>query len=258
MQYLYYVILGLISYFIGNINWARVIAYFKHGDVTKSGSGNPGTLNVWRTFGFWPGVMTFLLDAVKGVIPTLVAYLTFGYIGCVPEIAMYVAGFSVVLGHVFPIVFKFKGGKGIATSIGVFLVANWWVALIVFAVMIVGMLFIKYASIFTIGFVIAMSIVEICLCSPANWVNYIFISGILILVIYAHRSNIKKLFTGKENKTELLAMLKGIINKKKKAEVSTANSMTSTAESETNETNIENVEIKSDKANAENINSNNE
>ena len=111
--------------------------------------------------------------------------------------------------------FKFKGGKGIATSVGVFLVANWWVALICFAVMIIGMLFVKYASIFTIGFVIAMSVVEICLCNPANWVNYIFISLILLLVIYAHRANIVRLFKGKENKTELLKMLKGLGKKKK-------------------------------------------
>ncbi len=215
MHYLYYVILGIISYFIGNINGARVISKIKHGDVTKSGSGNPGTLNVWRTFGFWPGVMTFCLDMIKGLIPCLIAYLTFGYIDCNPEIALYVAGFSVVLGHVFPIIFKFRGGKGIATSIGVFLVANWWVALIVFVVMIICMIFIKYASIFTIGFVITMSIVEICLTSPTNWVNYILISLILILVVYAHRSNIIKLFTGKENKTELLKMLKGIANKNK-------------------------------------------
>ena len=64
------------------------------------------------------------------------------------------------------------------------------------------------------GFVIALSIVEICLCNPANWVNYIFIAGILALVLYAHRSNIKKIFTGTENKTELLKMLKGLGKKK--------------------------------------------
>ena len=122
--------------------------------------------------------------------------------------------FSVVLGHIFPVIFKFKGGKGIATSVGVFLVANWWVALIAWAVMFVGMLFIKYASIFTIGFVIALSIVEICVCNPANWINYLFICGILLLVIYAHRANIVRLFEGKENKTELLKMLKGLGKKK--------------------------------------------
>lgn len=214
MQYLYYSILAVVAYFVGNITFARIIAKAHKDDITKHGSGNPGTLNTWRSFGFWPGILTFLLDMVKGLLVTLVAYLTFEYLGCDKEIALYVAGFSVVLGHIFPVVFKFKGGKGIATSVGVFCVANWWVGLIGVAVMIIGMLFVKYASIFTIGYVIALSIVEICLCNPINWVNYIFISGILLLVLFAHRSNIKKLLTGKENKTELLKMLKGLGKKK--------------------------------------------
>lgn len=214
MQYLYYTILAVSSYLIGNISSARLVARFKHDDITTHGSGNPGTLNVWRTFGFWPGIITFLLDMVKGLLATLVAVLTFGYIGCEPDVALYVAGFSVVLGHIFPVAFKFKGGKGIATSVGVFLVANWWVALICVVIMIVGMLFVKYASIFTIGFVIAMSALEIIMCDPALWINYLFICGILLLVVYAHRSNVVKLFLGKENKTELLKMLKGLGKKK--------------------------------------------
>ena len=215
MIYLYYILLGVVSYFFGNITWARVISKVNNGDITKSGSGNPGTLNTWRAFGFWPGVLTFLLDFLKGVIPTLIAYLIFGYLGCNPEIAAYISGASVVLGHIFPVIFKFKGGKGIATSVGVFLVLNWWVALIAFAVMILGMLFVKYASIFTIGFVLAMSVVEIFVCNPANWVNYMFISAILFLVVWAHRANLKRLIQGKENKTELLAMLKGLGKKNK-------------------------------------------
>lgn len=215
MIYLYYILLGVVSYFFGNITWARVISKVNNGDIIKSGSGNPGTLNTWRAFGFWPGVLTFFLDFLKGVIPTLIAYLTFGYLGCNPEIAAYIAGASVVLGHIFPVIFKFKGGKGIATSVGVFLVLNWWVALIAFAVMIIGMLFVKYASIFTIGFVLAMSVVEIFVCNPANWVNYMFISAILFLVVWAHRANLKRLIQGKENKTELLAMLKGLGKKNK-------------------------------------------
>ena len=218
MIYLYYILLGVASYFFANISWARIVSNTCHGDVTKSGSGNPGTLNMWRTFGFWPGTITFLLDMFKGVIPTLIAYLTFGYIGCNPEIALYVAGFSVILGHIFPVVYKFKGGKGIASSMGIFLVANWWVALIVMIVAVLLMLFVKYASICTIGYVIVMSIIEVALCAPANWVNYIFICGILLLVIYAHRKNIQRLFEGKENKTELLAMLKGLGHKKENKE----------------------------------------
>lgn len=215
MIYFYYVLLGVFSYFLGNISSARIVSKFEHGDVTKQGSGNPGTLNVWRAFGFWAGVLTFVLDALKGVIATLVGYFLFPHIGGNAEIALFVAGFFVILGHIFPVCYRFKGGKGIATAIGVFLVANWWVSLIAFVVMIVGMLIIKYASIFTIGFVIALSIVEICLTNPTNWVNYIFISGILLLILFAHRSNIKRLLTGKENKTELIKMLKHLKDKKK-------------------------------------------
>ena len=214
MIYFYYSFLALISYFIGNINFARIVAKSKKDDITKYGSGNPGTLNTWRAFGFWAGLITFLLDMAKGVVACLLGYFILPLLDGNADVAVYVAGFSVVLGHIFPVIFKFKGGKGIATSVGVFLVANWWVALIAWAVMFVGMLFIKYASIFTIGFVIALSIVEICVCNPANWINYLFICGILLLVIYAHRANIVRLFEGKENKTELLKMLKGLGKKK--------------------------------------------
>ncbi len=215
MSYLYYIILGITSYFIGNFSSARLIAKVKHDDITKHGSGNPGTLNTWRAFGFWAGILTFVLDMVKGLVPTLVAALTFKHFaGCSSEIAIYVAGFSVVLGHIFPVLYNFKGGKGIATSIGVFLVANWWVSLIAFVLMVIGMLFIKYASIFTIGFVVVMSVVEICLTNPINWANYILIGGILLLVVYAHRANIVRLIKRKENKTELWGMLKGLLKKK--------------------------------------------
>ena len=214
MIYFYYTLLAIFSYFLGNISSARIVSKFKHGDVTKQGSGNPGTLNVWRAFGFWAGVLTFIFDALKGIIATLVGFFLFPHIGGNAEIAIYVAGFFVILGHIFPVCYRFKGGKGIATAIGVFLVANWWVSLIAFVIMIVGMLLIKYASIFTLGFVIALSIVEICLTNPTNWVNYIFIAGILLLVLFAHRANIKRLLTGKENKTELIKMLKHLKDKK--------------------------------------------
>ncbi len=221
MIYLYYVLLGIVSYFIGNILFAKIFSHAYHGDVTKSAqgtSGNPGTLNMWRKFGFLPGILTFVFDMIKGLTPTLIAYLTFGKLGCNPDIAVYVAGFCVVLGHIFPVTSKFKGGKGIATSIGVFLVINWKLALVAFVLMVTGMLFIKFASICTLGFVLACSIVELIRCNPNNWVNYIFICGILTLVFVAHRGNIKRLLTGKENKTELWRMVKGIFKKRNKTQ----------------------------------------
>lgn len=234
MKYLYYIILAVVCYFIGNITWARVVAKTKHDDITKHGSGNPGTLNSWRFYGFWPGVITFVLDMVKGLISALAGYLIFKYCGLNGEIALYMGGFACVLGHIFPVVFKFKGGKGIATSIGVFFVANWWVTLICFVAMIVSMLFIKYASICTLLEIIVLSVVEICLVNPANWVNYILICGILFLVLFAHRANIKRLFTGKENKTELLAMLKKMSNKKQ-TQTTTPNESNQQQSQQTNE-----------------------
>ncbi len=217
MMYLYYVLAGVISYFVGNLTFARFIAKANHGDITKSGSGNPGTLNTWRRFGFWAGILTFILDMVKGLLVSLGAYFLFNHFGMNGEVALYVAGFSAILGHNFPIIFKFKGGKGIATSVGVFFAANWLVALIAFIVMILGMIFVKYASIFTIGFAVFMSIWEICVCSPANWVNYILIALIAFLVLFCHRGNIKRLIQGKENKTELWKMVCQLGKKKTKS-----------------------------------------
>ena len=248
MKYLYFSILAIVCYFIGNITWARVVAKAKHDDITKHGSGNPGTLNSWRSYGFWSGVITFMLDMLKGLICALGGYWIFKYCGLNAEIALYVGGFACVLGHIFPVLFKFKGGKGIATSIGVFFVANWWVTLICFVLMIVSMLFIKYASICTLLEIIVLSIVEICLVNPANWVNYILICGILFLVLFAHRANIKRLFTGKENKTELLAMLKKIGKKQTKPVADNTSAENTAEQTETKE----NSNNSADQPNSEN------
>ena len=252
MIYFYYTLLAIFSYFLGNISSARIVSKFKHGDVTKQGSGNPGTLNVWRAFGFWAGVLTFIFDALKGIIATLVGFFLFPHIGGNAEIAIYVAGFFVILGHIFPVCYRFKGGKGIATAIGVFLVANWWVSLIAFVIMIIGMLLIKYASIFTLGFVIALSIVEICLTNPTNWVNYIFIAGILLLVLFAHRANIKRLLTGKENKTELIKMLKHLKDKKTSVSSEEKNTSTNLINNEKTSNKGESVTINSTNSQGEN------
>lgn len=214
MIYFYYILLAVASYFIGNLTWGRMVGKAHHDDITKHGSGNPGTLNVWRTYGFWSGILTFFLDMFKAIVPTLTAYLLFDHIGGNSEIALYIAGFFVVLGHIFPVIHKFKGGKGIATSIGVFFVANWWVALIAFVVMMVLMILIKYGFISTLFFVVTMSIVELVLCNPVNWINYILIASILTLIVYAHRGNIMRFIQGKENKTEIIKMIKKLFKKK--------------------------------------------
>jgi glycerol-3-phosphate acyltransferase PlsY len=118
MIVLYYALLIIGSYFIGNISFAIIISKKKNGDITKVGSGNPGTMNMLRTYGFKLGFLTLVLDTLKGAIPSLIGLLIFGKVG------LYTAGLSAILGHIFPVVRKFKGGKGIACTLGVFLVAD--------------------------------------------------------------------------------------------------------------------------------------
>ena len=133
MEWWHFVIIIVVSYFIGNISFSRMFARFKHQDITKLGSGNAGSTNVLRNFGFKFGVLNLLLDILKGFAPACFFYYIFGQ----NIIYLYTAGISVMMGHIFPVVYKFKGGKGIASMLGVFLAADPIVTLIVIGVAIV-------------------------------------------------------------------------------------------------------------------------
>ena len=118
------------AYLIGSINSSILISRIVSGkDIRESGSGNAGATNMLRTMGKKYAVITLVIDILKGVAAVLAARLTAG-IG-MPEYAAYVAGVCVVLGHNFPVFFGFKGGKGVATSLGVVLVLDWQVGVIV-------------------------------------------------------------------------------------------------------------------------------
>ena len=116
MIYYWFILVVVACYFIGNINFARVIArVFKHEDITTKGSGNPGTMNVLRVYGIGYAVLTLLFECLKAGVPAIVCGYIFGNYGMF-ELAFFVAGISVVLGHNFPVIYKFKGGKGIACT----------------------------------------------------------------------------------------------------------------------------------------------
>lgn len=191
-----YILLVLVSYLIGNLNFAIFITQKKHNVITKLGSGNPGTMNMFRNFGFKLGLLTLIFDMLKGVTAALLGYFMLG------EVGLYIAGLSEVIGHIYPIMHHFKGGKGVASSFGIFIVANPIVASILCVFTIVMVFVIKYGSLCTLSYVLIMGVIELILVSPANWLNYIFISAIVVLIFWAHRSNIKRLLTGKETKTE--------------------------------------------------------
>lgn len=217
MKVLYLIILAICSYLFGNINFAKIISKSKKDDITKHGSGNPGTLNMLRTFGFKWAIFNMTLEICKGVVPTLIAKLVFKQWD-LSQIAVYVAGVSVILGHIFPVVFKFKGGKGVAAFAGFSFVAlPWWVALIVLVVCFTFVTITSIGSIGTLGFVLISAIIQMFMINPENygWLCYIALVAVVTLIMYVHRGNIKRLFQGKENPTNIRAAFKKDFGKKK-------------------------------------------
>ena len=207
LDYLYIALLMLGSYLLANINFAKIISKCKNRDITKEGSGNPGTLNMLRTFGFFWAILNMILEVLKGAIPSLIGYLIFGDVG------LYLCGLSAIVGHIYPVLFKFKGGKGVACCCGMFIVANWWVTLIVVAVCFAFVTLTSMGSVGTLGFVLIMSIIELCLVDPSNWVIYIIIALIVAIIFFAHRKNLYRLFTGQENPTNIKGAFKADVNK---------------------------------------------
>ena len=210
MKIFYLVILAVCSYLFGNINFAKIISKSKKDDITKHGSGNPGTLNMLRTFGFKWAIFNMTLEILKGVVPTLIGKLVFKDLG-LSQIAVYVAGISVILGHIYPVFSKFKGGKGVAAFAGFSFVAlPWWVALIILVCCFTFVVITSIGSIGTLGFVLISATVQFVRINPSNygWLCYIALGFVVTLIMFVHRGNIKRLFAGKENPTNIRAAFK--------------------------------------------------
>lgn len=207
MTVLKYIALIVGSYLLGNFNSAIFISKFKKNDIRKLGSGNPGTMNMFRNFGKLIGVLTLILDALKGIIPCLVGWLMLGEAWKFGDdkIGLYVGAISVIVGHIFPVFYKFKGGKGIASTVGICLVLNWWVTLISFTVGALFLIFFKIGSI-TSFIIIAVPIALHAYAASAVGVpivNLILLFALFCITLFAHTINVIKLFNGTERKVIL-------------------------------------------------------
>lgn len=201
-----YIIVSIIAYLLGSISFSVIFSKKIGGfDVRTKGSGNAGSTNVLRTVGKKAAVLTLLCDCLKGVVAVLVAVIA-GNIAKSVDSALLVqlAGIFVVVGHSFPIFFKFKGGKGVATSLGVILIINWRIGLICLVFALLLMILTKFVSLGSVAAAILFPVLTIFIHS--NYIvsgNYIIFGIILALfVIYNHRSNINRLLEGKENKLD--------------------------------------------------------
>ncbi len=202
MSILYTIAVGVISYLIGSINSSILISRAVMGkDIRTSGSGNAGATNMLRTMGKKYAIITLVIDILKGVVALLLAKLAVG-LGAY-DISAYVAGVAVVLGHNFPIFFGFRGGKGVATSLGVVLLLDWKIGLITLAIAIAIMALTRYVSLGSIMAAVVFIILQIVSMIVYNSFDITRLVCVLILgglLIVRHRANIVRLVKGEEHK----------------------------------------------------------
>lgn len=201
-----WIMMALIAYAIGSINFSVILSKKIAGfDVREKGSGNAGSTNMLRSVGKGAAALTLICDVLKGVIAIVIA-IVLGKIFQVEDKALLVqiAGVAVVLGHTFPIFFGFKGGKGVATSLGILLMSNWQIGLICLVFALVLMLLTRMVSLGSCMAAVLFPILTLFI--NENYIvsegsSYFIYSIILVvIVLYNHRSNIKRILNGTENK----------------------------------------------------------
>ncbi len=200
------IIISVIAYFIGSINFSIIISKkFAGFDIRDKGSGNAGTTNMLRTVGRKAAIITLVLDILKGVVAIVIAYIVTLIIKDkqISHILLQLAGIFVIIGHTFPIFFTFKGGKAIATTLGVLLMVNWQIGLICLVFALVLMVLTRIVSVGSCAAAVLFPVLTIFI--HTNYLvphsNYLIFSIIVsVIILFNHRENIKRLMQGKENK----------------------------------------------------------
>lgn len=211
MMYLYPALSIILAYLLGSINFAVVFSkIFMKQDVRELGSGNAGTTNIMRTGGFKLGAITFIGDVLKGLLACLlgkiICYNAFEKSFSWAVYGAFLCGLACMLGHVFPIYFQFKGGKGIATSVGIFAICCWPAILIGLLVFAIGVFLTKIVSVSSIAATVTVITCTLVFSDIGINVHAEFWPQALLaflmgaLVIAKHSSNIKRLLTGTEKK----------------------------------------------------------
>ena len=204
-----YIIIAVIAYLIGSINFSIILSKRMAGfDIREKGSGNAGTTNMLRAVGKKAAVITLVCDILKGVVSILIAVLAGKIVKNLDNaLLVQLAGIFVIIGHTFPVFFKFKGGKGIATALGVLLMINWQIGLICLIFALVLMALTKMVSVGSIAaailFPILVAFIDqnyIVQTSNSNWSYLVFSIIVALLVIFNHRANVQRILNGTENR----------------------------------------------------------
>lgn len=181
------------SYLLGSLNFALILSRRFFGeDVRQKGSGNAGMTNMLRNYGKGAAALTLLGDALKAVVSSLIGYVVFGVTGA------YIAGLFCILGHMFPIYYRFKGGKGVVTTAVMILMLNPVIFLILLAIFLLIVLGTRFIS---LGSVMCVMIWPLILQRMEGaGAPVLMAMAIAALVVFMHRENIKRLLRGEENK----------------------------------------------------------
>lgn len=206
-------LVAVLSYTFGCVNYAVVFSKaFKHCDIRTLGSKNAGTTNMFRVFGLRMGALTFVCDALKGVIPCLLCLVIFKNSGMQLQFA-YWAGLFAVVGHVFPVLYRWRGGKGVATSIGVCFAVQPLLSLCCVLPAIAIILIFDRMSVMSLLLSVFMIVWHWCvLFDSVQVTGCVFATVTFSIVILAHWQNIIRIFSGKELKT---GVRKSIFGRKK-------------------------------------------
>ena len=189
-----YLTIGIISYLMGSIPFGFILTkIFLKKDIREIGSGNIGATNALRTGNKLIGYSTLLLDVMKAILPVL--YVKINH----PEL-IYIASLCAFLGHVFPIWLKFKGGKGVATYVGILFTINILLGFIFCVSWLLIFLISKYSSLSSL---IGSLTIPVYIFFNDQISNALFFGIMFVLIFYTHRENIKRLKNKEESKTKI-------------------------------------------------------
>lgn len=207
----------VLSYLLGSISFAVIISeHFTHKDIRNMGSGNAGMTNVMRVVGAKAGIITFVLDCLKGVVASLVAkYFVFDYLYSItnewwlaPSYWGYICGLCCLIGHMYPIFFKFKGGKGVATTGGIMIACSPFVFLIGISVFLIVFLISRTVSLSSmsagIALIVSLFFFYDKISLPyAKTIQILLLVLIVALVFVKHKDNIIRIVKGEEKPLEV-------------------------------------------------------
>ena len=191
-----YAVIVVAGYLLGNISMGLIVSERYHMDIREHGSGNAGTTNVLRTLGWLPSVLTLVGDVLKSFLACLLGKWLAG------EPGLLVGGFMAVIGHNWPAFSGFRGGKGMAASLGIVFALSWQMALGFLGLEVLVAALTGYVSVASLTTAVAFPIVMgiVYRNSPDFWMYFIFAILLAAAAIFSHRANIRRLLSGTENR----------------------------------------------------------